>query len=75
MPLKRDPNGGGTHADLSKSTQYCSHCYQKGEFQNPEINSPEKMQSFVKTKLKTMGFPGFIAGIFTRNIPKLDRWK
>ena len=24
--------------------------------------------------LKAMGFPGFIAGFFTKGIPKLKRW-
>ncbi len=75
MPLKRDENGGGTNADDSKSTMYCSRCYVKGEFQNSEINSAEKMQAFVKDKMKAMGFPGFLAGILTKGIPKLERWK
>jgi hypothetical protein len=34
-----------------------------------------EMRELVKGKLKEFGFPGFIAGIFTRNIPKLERWK
>ena len=74
MPLKKDEQGGGTNKDGSKSTLYCSHCYVNGEFQNPEINSAKKMQAFVKEKLKSMGFPGFIAGFFVNGIPKLERW-
>jgi len=34
-----------------------------------------QMQERVRGKLKEMGFPGFMAGLFTRNIPKLERWK
>ena len=75
MPLKKDINGGGTNNDGTKSTMYCSFCYVDGEFQNSEIDSPQKMQVFVKAKLKSMGFPGFIAGFFTKGIPKLERWK
>ena len=75
MPLKRDEKGGGTRKDGSKSTMYCSKCYVDGEFQNPEIDTAKKMQAFVKTKMKSMGFPGFIAGLFTKGIPKLDRWR
>jgi arginine decarboxylase-like protein len=75
MPLKRDPEGGGTNYDGSKSTMYCSKCYVNGDFQNPAIDTAEKMQAFVKDKLKSMGFPGFIAGMFTKGIPKLERWK
>ncbi len=74
MPLKRDPEGGGTNADGSKSTLYCSKCYQNGAFTNPDFTA-EQMQDLVKGKLREMGFPGFLAGLFTRNIPKLERWK
>jgi hypothetical protein len=74
MPMKKDPAGGGTNADGSKSTMYCSYCYQNGQFTKPEMTLAE-MQILVKTKLKEMGFPGFIAGFFTCHIPKLARWK
>ena len=74
MPLKRDENGGGTNADGSRSAMYCSHCYQDGKFTLPEITASE-MQDLVKGKLKEFGIPGFLGGIFTKNIPKLERWK
>lgn len=73
MPLSRDPKGGGTNADGSTSTMYCSHCFLSGAFTEPNISAME-MQSKVKTKLKEMGFPGFIAGFFARKTPKLARW-
>ena len=75
MPLKKDEKGGGTNADGSKSLMYCSKCYENGQFASPEINTAEKMQALVKEKLKEMGFPGFIAGWFTKGIPNLERWK
>lgn len=74
MPIKRDPKGGGTNADGSKSKMYCSYCYGDGKFVNPEW-TVQQMQDFVKGKMKEMGFPGFLAGFFTRGIPKLERWK
>lgn len=74
MPLKKDPNGGGTEVDGSLSKMYCSYCYGDGQFKQPGISASE-MQVFVKGKLKEMGFPGFIAGFFTKGIPKLERWK
>ena len=74
MPLKRDPKGGGTNADGTKSATYCSHCYEGGKFTWPNVTVGE-MQAFVKNKLKEMGFPGFLAGMFTKGIPKLERWK
>jgi hypothetical protein len=33
------------------------------------------MQEFSKGILKKMGFPGFLATLFTKGIPKLERWK
>ena len=74
MPLKRDEIGGGTNADGSKSKMYCSKCYEKGAFITPNMTVDE-MKVLVKGKLKEFGFPGFLAGLFTKNIPKLERWK
>ena len=74
MPLKRDPKGGGSHTDGTKSVMYCSYCFQQGQFSQPNITMPE-MREFVKGKLKEFGFPGFLTGLFTMNIPKLERWK
>jgi hypothetical protein len=74
MPLKKDPEGGGTERDGAKSVRYCSRCYQAGEFTASDITVGE-MQALVKNKLKEMGFPGVLASLFTRGIPKLERWK
>jgi len=73
MPLKRDQEGGGTNADGTKSRIYCSHCYKDGRFTMPDITAAQ-MQERVRGKLREHGFPGFIAGFFTRKIPKLRRW-
>jgi hypothetical protein len=73
IPLKRDENGGGTNADGSKSNKFCSKCFVSGTFTKPDMTLVE-MQALVKSKLKEFGFPGFIAGLFTKNIPKLERW-
>lgn len=74
MPLKRDAAGGGTNADGSRSTMYCSHCYAQGQFVLPDL-TVDQMQARVRGKLKDMGFPGFLAGFFTRGIPRLVRWR
>lgn len=73
MPMKRDEKGGGTNADGSKSNMYCSKCYEAGNFKIPGM-SVNEMQLLVKSKLKEFGFPGFLAGWFTKGIPKLKRW-
>lgn len=36
------------------------------KFNNPDIDTPQKMQAFVKDKLKSMGFPGFLAGFLLK---------
>lgn len=74
MPLKRDEKGGGTNADGTRSTMYCSHCYQNGQFVLPDISVTE-MQARVREKIVEFGMPGFLAGIFTCKIPKLARWQ
>jgi len=74
MPLKRDEKGGGTNADGSTSKMFCSKCYTNGQFTDPDMTLDE-MKVLVKGKLKEFGFPGFLAGVFTRNMPKLERWK
>ena len=74
MPLKQDKKGGGTRADGSISTMYCSYCYENGKFVNPGMTAKE-MQQLVKGKLKEMKFPGFAAWFFAAGIPRLERWK
>jgi hypothetical protein len=52
----------------------CSHCYQNGQFVLADISLTE-MQARVREKIVEFGMPGFLAGIFTRKIPKLARWQ
>ncbi len=73
MPLSRDAQGGGTDADGSKSTMYCSHCYANGRFTLPDITVVQ-MQDRVREKLREFGMPGMFSWFFTRKIPKLARW-
>lgn len=48
MPMKHDPAGGGTNADGTKSEDYCSYCYQNGEFTFK--GTLEEMQEFCRKK-------------------------
>lgn len=77
MPLNKDPkgSGGGKNTNGEPSYKYCSYCYENGTFLQPDITA-EEMQAFVKEKLKEMGgFMKLFAGVFSKNIPKLERWK
>jgi len=72
--MKKDPAGGGTNVDGTKSGMYCSYCYQNGAFNGPDW-TVEQMQEFCKKKLKEMKIPDCMAWFLTRGIPKLERWK
>ncbi len=74
MPLSRDPLGGGTNADGSRSAEYCSHCYREGVFTQPNITEVE-MTTLVEGKLRSMHFPGFLARRFAKEVPTLRRWR
>jgi len=74
MPFKYDPQGGGTEDDGSKSVMYCSYCYQDGKFTG-DFKTAKEMQDFCITKMVEMKYPKIIAWLFTRGIPKLERWK
>jgi hypothetical protein len=74
MPLNKDPQVGGSEKDGSKSLIYCSYCYADGKFTQPNITIPE-MKDLVINEMKKMGMPGFVAKLFARGIPKLQRWQ
>lgn len=57
MPMSKDPQKGGTEKDGSKNNKYCSYCYQNGGFTSPEIDTPQKMQSFCIEKMKEQVMP------------------
>jgi len=72
MPL-RDNKSKGTEADGSKSQKYCVHCYKKGEFTWKGATA-EQMQIYCTGILMKKHWPGFLAKMATRGIPKLERW-
>ena len=73
MPIKKD-SVKGTEADGSKSSKYCVHCYQKGQFTWHSATA-EQMQIYCTGILMKKHWPGFLAKMATRNIPRLERWK
>ncbi|MCB1479243.1 MAG: zinc ribbon domain-containing protein [Rhodobiaceae bacterium] len=74
MPLSSDPQGGGSEADGGRSSKYCSLCYENGSFRHPGV-SVEEFQAHCVDAMAAKGFPRFIPWLFTRGIPKLERWK
>ena len=75
MPAKQDLGKGGTKKNGSKTTKYCSYCYQKGKFLHPEVNTPQKMQNMCILMMHKHGMPKWVAWLLTRGIPRLERWK
>lgn len=74
MPMKKDPCGGGTEKDGTKSKKYCSYCYKDGEFTMK--GTAKEMQEFCTNMMtKQMHMPKFIAKFLCHNIPNLERWK
>lgn len=75
MPLRKDLKGSGTNAHGKPSYKYCSHCYENGEFKQPDITLKE-MQEKVRGKIQEMGgiFKLF-ANYFAKKVTKLERWK
>jgi hypothetical protein len=73
MPLSRDEQGGGTEADGSKSTEYCSHCYQGGAFTLPDLTA-DQMVVRVREKLESMNLPPPMIDGLAGEIPTLRRW-
>ena len=73
MPMKKDPQGGGTNADGSKNLLYCSYCYQNGEFTFQ--GNVKEFQELCKDMMIKSGYSKFTAWLFTRGMSRLDRWK
>ncbi len=74
MPLNRDPKGGGSNADGSVSSVYCSYCYEQGEFTYKGTDVKE-FQEFCRQKMIEGGHNRFTAWLFTRGMRRLKRWK
>jgi hypothetical protein len=74
MPMDKDPGNGGTEADGTKNQKYCSYCYTSGKFHD-NFTKPSEMVSFVKVKLKEMGYGPIKRWFYTSHIGQLERWR
>jgi hypothetical protein len=73
LPQSKDPGDGGTEADGTKSATYCSYCYQDGAF-TWAGDDVKAYQKYVVDQMTIDGWIRPIAWLFTRRIPKLNRW-
>ncbi len=74
MPMDKDPGHGGTGKDGTKSTAYCSLCYEGGSFKD-NFQSSKEMVKFVRGVLKEQGHGTLKRWFYTSHIPQLGRWK
>ena len=73
MPLD-NPALLGTEKDGSKSKEYCSYCYQKGQFVNPGMTLNE-MKTLVKVQMEKMKIELSVISMAVKVLPELKRWK
>lgn len=73
MPMKKDPQGGGTNIDSTKNELYCSYCYQNGAFLFE--GTVDEFQNHCKEMMIKSGHSKFMAWLLTRGMSRLQRWK
>jgi hypothetical protein len=74
MPLSQDPKGGGTEADGSRSTEFCSYCYQNGAFFEPNMTL-EQMIAKLEPIMAGMHMPSQVIERTKATLPQLKRWR
>jgi radical SAM superfamily enzyme len=76
MPKDSDMFTASTEKDGSVNGEYCSYCYDAGEFNmSDSIKTASDMQEMVKKQLKKQGIGKVKRWFYTIGIPKLGRWK
>ena len=75
MPKNNEMFTAALEKDGSKNNDYCSYCYDKGEFTHQEsIKTSKDMQEMVKLQLKKQGIGKVKRWFYTIGIPRLERW-
>jgi hypothetical protein len=75
MPMEK-PEIFGTHSDGSKSQEYCTYCFQEGEFTEPDISMQEMIEKCVTIMDQQKIMPKDQSqDLMTKTIPFLKRWK
>ncbi len=75
MPMKQDPQGGGTNADASKNLQYCSYCYQNGAF--TFLGTLDEFRKKTVDSMVETGRSRWLSNLLMskNRLKKLERWK
>jgi hypothetical protein len=76
MPLSAEFGNHGTHFDQTRSDEYCSFCFQNGEFTDPNQTLEQMIQSSVENMTADLNMPTEKAIELANSfIPKLRRWQ
>ena len=76
MPLSADFGNLGTNNDGSKTDEYCSFCFQNGEFTNPTQTLEEMINSSIENMTADLNMPREKASELANSfIPTLRRWQ
>ena len=73
MPMKKDPQRGGSNTDGTVNSEYCSLCFKNGKFIHKNFTVKD-MQKYCIEEITQCGVPKFFAWLYTRGIPRLNRW-
>jgi hypothetical protein len=73
MPMTK-PEDFGTNTNQSKNEEYCTYCFQNGNFTNPNLNLDQMIEKLVSMHDR-MGITEELARkMANTNLPKLRRW-
>jgi len=75
MPLNKDPKGGGTNVDGSKSDLYCSFCFEDGKFLDEGISLQDKIEKNVRIAMSLQMEEEEARKLAESILPKLKRWR
>ena len=76
MPLSADFGNLGTNVDGTKTDEYCSLCFQNGEFTAPNQTLEEMINSSIENMTEDLNMPPEKAAELANSfIPKLRRWQ
>jgi len=76
MPLSEQFDNYGTNADGSKSQEYCTFCFQKGAFTQPDLTLEGMVALSVEVMTRELGFAEPEARRLSNQvIPQLKRWR
>ncbi|APZ41889.1 zinc ribbon domain-containing protein [Acidihalobacter ferrooxydans] len=74
MPLRFDPQGGGSEADGTRSPHWCSFCYAEGALREPGLSLSE-MQARVDGLLRKRKAGKFARLYMRLRLRTLRRWR